>query len=223
VISFDADRDAESPSAPYPIEYRTQALSTRSGEQTLYLTRKRACSSLYRPNRELVDRFPEPDRFDVVKEIVIETRSLSSSGIAPDFLKLDTQGSELDILKGADLECVLGLEVEVEFAPVYTEQPLFADIARFVEAQGFHLVDVRREYWRALSGSWQLVMGDALYFRDRDGLTVGQERKLDLLERVYGYGESHPFVRGAGRISRWLNQFTRKGWFYGDQELGLKQ
>jgi len=221
VVAFDADRGADAPRSTYPIEYRTGALSDTTREATLYLTRKPACSSLFHPNRELLDHFPESERYDVVKEIPIETRPLTSFGMDPDFLKLDTQGSELDILKGAPLDGAIGLEVEVEFVPLYTGQPLFADINWWLVGSGFVLVDVTREYWRRSSGSWQLVFGDALYLRDRDSLDTGQQRKLDTIERAYGYGEKRRFVRGANRISRWLAQYTRKGWYYADDGLGL--
>ncbi|MDQ6771008.1 MAG: FkbM family methyltransferase, partial [Gemmatimonadota bacterium] len=96
VIAFDADSGAESPETPYKTVYKTGALSDSERQATLYLTRKPACSSLYSPNHALLARFPEPERYDVVKEIPIQTRPLRSFGVHADFLKLDTQGSELD-------------------------------------------------------------------------------------------------------------------------------
>jgi FkbM family methyltransferase len=44
-----------------------------------------------------------------------------------DFLKLDTQGAELDVLRGGEqsLSPVRALEIEVEFNPIYIGQPLF--------------------------------------------------------------------------------------------------
>ncbi|MDQ6770948.1 MAG: hypothetical protein M3Z54_13280, partial [Gemmatimonadota bacterium] len=101
-----------------------------------------------------------------------------------------------------------------------TGQPLFSDINSFLTGQGFVLVDLTRHYWQQLSGSWQLVMGDALYLRDKNSLDSGQQRKLDTIERAYGYGRQKTFVRGAHRISLWLSKYTRKGWYYGDVELG---
>jgi len=56
-------------------------------------------------------------------------------------IKLDTQGSELDILTGAinALRGVIALEIEVEFNPIYTGQPLFADVDTFLRRHGFVL------------------------------------------------------------------------------------
>ena len=47
-----------------------------------------------------------------------------------DYLKIDVQGGELDVLKGAQrvLKDVIAVHCEVEFAPVYRDQPLFAEI-----------------------------------------------------------------------------------------------
>jgi len=58
-----------------------------------------------------------------------------------DFLKLDTQGSEFDILSGASrmLQTYLGVEAEVMFHPLYDEQPMFADVDVLLRNAGFHL------------------------------------------------------------------------------------
>src|SRR5207248_2510884 len=58
-----------------------------------------------------------------------------------DFIKLDTQGSELDILQGAGflLDDCLGLQLEVMFSPLYEGQPLFADVDTYLRSRGFVL------------------------------------------------------------------------------------
>src|SRR5688572_13763221 len=58
----------------------------------------------------------------------------------PDFFSLDTQGSELAILKGARnlvRDSVLGVASEVELLPVYKDQPLFPEVFSYLAAQGF--------------------------------------------------------------------------------------
>jgi FkbM family methyltransferase len=58
-----------------------------------------------------------------------------------DAIKLDTQGSELDILKAATqiLKTVSLIDIEVEFNELYEEQPLFGDVDCFLRSQGFVL------------------------------------------------------------------------------------
>ncbi|PNG26306.1 FkbM family methyltransferase [Methylocella silvestris] len=58
-----------------------------------------------------------------------------------DALKLDTQGSELDVLKGCAqiLKSVSLIDIEVEFNELYEGQPLFGDVDRFLRNHGFVL------------------------------------------------------------------------------------
>ena len=53
----------------------------------------------------------------------------------PDFLSMDTQGSEYDILLGATqvlADSVLALRLEVAFQPIYKGQKLFGDLCQLV-------------------------------------------------------------------------------------------
>ena len=65
---------------------------------------------------------------------------------SPDLIKLDTQGSELDILKSLsknNLNNVLGIEIEVEFIEMYKNQPLFGEINSFLSKNNFEILDLR--------------------------------------------------------------------------------
>ena len=55
------------------------ALHNRSGEITFYVTRKAAVSSVLPPNREFLERFPDPGRFDVVRTVRLEATTLDSA------------------------------------------------------------------------------------------------------------------------------------------------
>jgi hypothetical protein len=100
--------------------------------------------------------------------------ALAGGGVADvDFVKLDTQGSELPILRGATgtLATIGAMKVEVEFVPLYEGQPLFSDVDAFMRGAGFQLVDLQRRYWKrngytSYPGQGQLIWADALYFRE---------------------------------------------------------
>jgi methyltransferase FkbM-like protein len=101
-------------------------------------------SSLYAPNTPLLaafDRLEELVR--VVREIPIETHRLDDvpEAAGADYLKIDVQGAELDVLRGAPrlLAEALVVHAEVEFVPLYREQPLFADVDRTLRGAGYGL------------------------------------------------------------------------------------
>lgn len=58
-----------------------------------------------------------------------------------DILKIDTQGSGLDVLKGGMrvFRGVIAVKCEVEFIPFYKNQPLFPEIVSWMDKHGFTL------------------------------------------------------------------------------------
>lgn len=62
----------------------------------------------------------------------------------PDFIKLDTQGSELDILRGAPrcLAQARGLQIECNVVRYNQGAPLLPEVLAFAQAAGFRLYDI---------------------------------------------------------------------------------
>lgn len=61
----------------------------------------------------------------------------------PDFLSIDAQGTELEILQGSTetlTSNILALEIEVEFNQRYEGQMLFGDVCAFLTDLGFHFM-----------------------------------------------------------------------------------
>jgi len=124
--------------------YYSQAIGGRNETVPFHETVHPMCSSLLRPNAELLSRYNgmEVAELQVVTEV--ETVSLdsfmaSSGEAAIDFLKIDVQGAELDIFRGAEetLSDVASIVTEVEFVPLYEDQPLFGDVNQHLSDQGF--------------------------------------------------------------------------------------
>jgi FkbM family methyltransferase len=159
-------------------------LGNEDGHRSLHLCRSPGTSSLLAPNRAFLDRFPEPGRFEVERVVSVPVRALDGLASDPtlrlpariDFVKVDTQGSELGVLRGAPktlAEHVVAVEVEVEFAPLYRSAVPFRDIDAYLSECGFVLFKLRRHEWvrgtfaaRPERSAGQLVFGDALYLRD---------------------------------------------------------
>jgi len=149
------------------------------GTINLYITENPGLTSVYKLSPKMVGRLSAND-FKVVKTIRMPVNTLDSYDLKPDFIKLDTQGSELEILKGAEesLKTTTCIECEVEFEEVYDGQGLFCDIHAFLLARGFTLWGITTRY---LSGTRATLFGDGVWFRDG---TEG-ERKREIIEGVY--------------------------------------
>ena len=176
------DRDARR-SVFYPV-----AVGARQESRRFYSTENPACSSLYRPDGAFFGQFLDcASQVRITDEAMVETVPLDSYlptvGVEQiHFLKLDVQGAELDVLQGARgflASGVLGLKVEVSFAPIYERQPLFADVDAYLRQFGFVLFDLSRTRYRReaapadLPTRGQLLWGDAVYLRDHERLLEG--------------------------------------------------
>jgi hypothetical protein len=91
-----------------------------------------------------------------------------------DYLKVDTQGAELSILKGAGdlLDSARVLEVEVEFNPIYKGQPLFSDVDTFLRDKGFVLWKLSHLVHYGMEGEGFLDLGDDLIHNDANSQKI---------------------------------------------------
>lgn len=163
-----------------------------------------ATSSLYPPNRRLLDRFTNLPELVRVKgtEEVQTTRLDDIPEIAgADFIKIDVQGAALDVLRGGaeTVRRALVLECEVEFVPLYEGEPLFAEVDLEMRKLGFlfhkftglasrTFAPLKRRADAAPTG--QILWTDAIYVRsflDFGSLAPSELLKIALiLERAYG-------------------------------------
>ena len=165
------------------VEIVGHALGREVGTATLHVTREPARSSLYRPLDDVVDRHPrlEPQRLAHSEQIDLDTIDdwcVQSGTDHIDVIKLDTQGSELDVLRGAarTLDRIIAVQTEVEFNRMYEGQPLFEDIDRFLREHDFvlwHLDNLshHRQHGAraALQQSTQFFDFDVVQFSRRSG------------------------------------------------------
>jgi FkbM family methyltransferase len=110
----------------------------------LHVCTESMTSSLYEPNTALLSAFDGLEAVvRVVRELPIETHRLDDvpEAAEADYLKIDAQGAALDVLRGAPrlLARALVVHTEVEFAPLYRDQPLFADVDTSLRGSGYGL------------------------------------------------------------------------------------
>jgi FkbM family methyltransferase len=137
-------------------------------------------SSLFEPNKTLLTKFQNLENLiRVVKTYPVDTKRLDDilEVKGTDFLKVDVQGGELLVFSGGVnmLNDVLVIHTEVEFLPLYKDQPLFSDIDAFLRSQGFqfHRMSVAGRTFKPLIMNKninaimsQTLWGDAIYVRD---------------------------------------------------------
>ncbi len=138
-------------------------------------------SSLYEPNAEFIKYFQQlPDLKKVVKRTKMKTVRLDDIPEVPliDAIKIDVQGAELDCLIGGrqKLSRATMIVAEVEWVPLYKDQPLFAEVDQELRRQGFLLHALTPNMGRCVKpilidrdptrfGS-QVLWSNAIYIRD---------------------------------------------------------
>jgi FkbM family methyltransferase len=126
-------------------------------------------NSLLPSRPDMVDRFPGL-RTDAVEKVDVERLDsvLDTLGIGagvPIFLKSDTQGHDLAVLRGAGqrLAQVKGLLLEMSVRQINEGAPSHWDVASFVRAQGFEAYGFATVSRDASGG---MIEYDALFKRD---------------------------------------------------------
>jgi len=181
--------------------FYSAALHEHNGPQKFYLARSTKCHALLPINMSYWGRFPNSVYNTVVGETTVEAKSLDSVVAEDnipkiDFIKIDVEGSELAILRGAKKSLsacgVLGIKTEVWWDPCLKNQPSFAELDIFLRGEGFFMFDLdlmrfnrnslpaghlqvlarqsipgRLGVKKSISTEHgQVIGGDALYFRD---------------------------------------------------------
>ena len=124
------------------------ALGETGGEQTINVTAGSAMSSFLQPNAFAKQEFNEDSEVvqgEVVK--VTPLREVMDQILARIeqprcLLKLDTQGYDLEVIRGAKscLESVRALQSEVSIKPIYESMPDYAEAIAEYQSLGFELV-----------------------------------------------------------------------------------
>ncbi|MDX2243453.1 MAG: FkbM family methyltransferase [Leptolyngbyaceae cyanobacterium bins.302] len=183
---YEANANIQARQVSWEEEHFPIALGKQSEETTLYVTDHPACTSLYPPNIPFANRlFGFEKSMQLSLTIEIEVTTLDEFYALADlkeidFLQIDVQGADLDVLQGATnllQQSILGVQIEVEFSSLYVNQPLFTNIDLYLRQQGFTLFDlITTNPWcrvprsclpiQSSTRAGQLVWADACYLRD---------------------------------------------------------
>jgi FkbM family methyltransferase len=173
------------------IIYIPAIIAGSKGEATLYETRLNESAGLYQTNQKFFGRLLNSANATLVKTHLVDTTTLDEVREtydipAPDFIKLDVEGAELDILRSSFLGGTFGFYSEFRFHKEINGCPTFSDLDQFAKSKGFMLYDLiytrqsrkalpyrgpimqwaSGERFHAYTTRGQVMDGDALYFRD---------------------------------------------------------
>jgi len=158
-------------------------LAAQPGERTLHLLAASTNHSLLPPNGAFVERYGM-DKFRLVGKTTVRCDTLDGvlrrerpEGFRAEIIKLDTQGSEYEILEGA--AAVLATETtlvlaEVAFCEIYRGQRRFSEVEQLLRAKGFsfygfgplHRRSRKLIDKRSTMTAERLLYADAHFFRD---------------------------------------------------------
>lgn len=181
------------------------ALGKENKKETIYITKRQDNSSFLKPNFDFIKNFKLEPNFEITREISVEVRTLDDLIQEEcDFLKIDTQGTEHDILSsgGKVLEDSLAIDVEVNLVERYVGQKYFEDVHQLLKENNFIIFDFQRRYWKRKLGfnlggpQGQLTHGTALYLKDPKYIKISDKGKLReklikliVLSLLYNYND----------------------------------
>lgn len=120
------------------------SISSKEESKTLYLTKKPKCSSLFKPNFQLIEALGIESKFEIVEKVEVDCTTIDKKVESTDWIKLDIQGYELEALKGAEknLQDTIVVSSEIEFIDLYEGQPTYTEIDNFLQSKGFQIIEM---------------------------------------------------------------------------------
>ncbi len=236
---------------PHPfgaLQFLPVALGPVEEQRTLNIMRHEGASSLLPPDPGITRRFGTRSAyFDVARTVPIDTKPLdrviSDYGIDnPVYMKIDVEGFELEILKGAEellQSNLLAMRAEIAFLPCRIGQPDFGEIATYLKRfdlmpMGFlYIIDWRSttgvKHPRKVSGPipysrGQMVHGDVLFLRDPLSLSddteaeIAAKLSLAMLALLYDYVDFAHDIITSPKVSAYLQDVIGA-----DGLVGLRQ
>ena len=130
------------------VKLRQLALASETGKKNIHCFALSAANSLLE-STDTADRYVSGDLMSGSGEETVKLERLDNflndeRIDSVDFLKIDTQGYDLEVLNGAgdflDPAKIKFIDTEVIFAPLYKNQCAFSDILRLLDSKGFHFM-----------------------------------------------------------------------------------
>ena len=139
------------------------------------------------------------DSYSLVKKVKMKVKTLDrlcfeNNVPYPDVLSMDTQGTELEILRGApkSLNSSVAILTEVAFLPFYEDQPLFFNIDQYLIENGFVFCNFHAEHAEAspyrgaigIRSKGIKVAADVLYLKSPEYICKNNSTKKEKYQQL---------------------------------------
>ena len=156
-IAFEPDpeeaarlRDIYDQTGNFIYEVEETALDAKKGKRDFYLLKHRGLSSCLKPDlTSECFRHLKPGQAEIEKVLQIDMETgddvFDKLGITLDFIKVDTEGTEQDVIEGFDktlAKSVLGVRSSCNFQPCFIGQRLFSDSHDYLIQRDFVLLNL---------------------------------------------------------------------------------
>jgi FkbM family methyltransferase len=128
------------------IQVEQLAVGERAGVQRMYTSGFDQADSLLKPGKDLLNGWcaAKPSGYVDVKVVTLDDYVQDNNDEMNIFLKIDVQGYELFVLKGAGktLQRCRCIQVEVSIKEMYEDAPKLPDVWQFLTNHGFELAEI---------------------------------------------------------------------------------
>lgn len=150
------------------INIHNAAVGSENGTVEFHITEATAVAGVLKPVEGLSERVPSGDH-EIAKSIQCDLKKIDSlddviNGKVLDLLKIDTEGFDLEVMKGAEQALKKGqfraVLSEAFFVPYRDQQAYFWDLASYMQSVGYHFVNL---YDCRDTSQGRLYTGNALW------------------------------------------------------------
>lgn len=144
------------------------AIGNKEGRKTINVSGNSYSSSILKMTGTHIKGAPDSAYIDSEEIYINKLNNIWKTFLKNEdniFIKIDVQGYELEVLKGATniLSMIKGMKIELSLVPLYEGQLLFLDMLDYIANLGFELWDILPGFRDKQSG--KLLQFDGIFFR----------------------------------------------------------
>jgi FkbM family methyltransferase len=146
VFSIEASKECENYLKQLTNNYYIGMLAKNNDEYNFYSRKNDPTSTGNSIYKELT-KFYSDNQLNIIKQKGIKLDDLFEDNSEFDLIKIDTQGSELDIIEGGKDLCfkAKGILLEVSLTQYNEDAPLYDEVIRFMDNFGFKIAEILDE------------------------------------------------------------------------------